>query len=380
MSLLIPEEVVSKKDISFKVVDDKPADRIHRILTPEGEVIGTLPKLSPAQLVGFYRWMILGRFFSDQMIALQRQGRMGTFAPLQGQEATAVGLAAPLKPEDWLVASYRENISHLIKGVPLLALMKQWGGHFADNYPPELNAPPFQIVLGTQTLHAVGIAQAIKYNNQSHVVVTTIGDGATSEGDFNEALNFAGVFKAPVIFVVSNNGWAISTPRRKQTAAEYIADRGAGFGMPGCVVDGNDVLAVYQVVSEAIDRARAGDGPTLIEAITYRMGAHTTADDPTKYRPQTDLEEWTKCGPITRFRKYLINHDMLTEAKDKTLHEEVEAEILSAVKEYEAISPPAPYQQFNQVYAETPSQLQRQQTDLIQDLNLEAVSRNGSYA
>ena len=380
MSLLIPDNVVSKQDISFKVVDHKPIDRIHHILTPEGEVVGPIPKLPPDQMVRFYRWMILGRFFSDQMVALQRQGRMGTFAPLKGQEATAVGLATPLKLEDWLVASYRENISHFVKGVPLLAIMKQWGGHIAHNYPRELNAPPFQVILGTQMLHAVGVAQAMKYNNEPNVVVTTIGDGATSEGDFNEALNFAGVFKAPVVFVVSNNGWAISTPRHKQTAAEYIADRGVAFGMPGCIVDGNDVLAVYQVVSEAIDRARAGEGPTLVEAITYRMGAHTTADDPTKYRPQTDLDEWAKCDPITRFRKFLMDHDMLTETEDKALHEKVEAEIQMAVDEYEALPSPTPYQQFSQVFAEAPPQLRQQQINLIRDLDSESISRNGSHA
>ena len=375
MSLMIHDEVVNQRDISFEVVD-----KIQQTPSPQDKVVEVIPDLLRTKVVGFYRWMILGRIFSDQMVALQRQGRMGTFAPLKGQEATAVGLAAPLKREDWLVASYRENISHFIKGVPLLAVMKQWGGYIADNYPRELNAPPFQVVLGTQALHAVGIAQAIKYNNASNVVVTTIGDGGTSEGDFNEALNFAGVFKAPVIFVVSNNGWAISTPRHKQTAAKHIADRGPGFGMPGYVVDGNDVLAVYQVVSEAIERARAGDGPTLIEAITYRLGAHTTADDPTKYRSEAEVEEWAKRDPIIHFRKFLMDHNMLTEAEDKALHEDVEAKIRAAVEAYEALPPPNPYQQFNQVYAESPPQLQRQQADLIQEPGLESANRNGFHS
>jgi pyruvate dehydrogenase E1 component alpha subunit len=319
--------------------------------------------------------MLVGRAYSDRMVALQRQGKMGTFAPIKGQEATSVGLAAPLERQDWLIASYRENLSHYVKGVPLLAMMKQWGGYIADNYPVETNAPPFQIVLGTQMLHAVGVAQAIKYNNEPHVVMAACGDGATSEGDFSEALNFAGVLKAPVIFVVQNNGWAISTPRYRQTAAKYIADRGPGFGIPSCVVDGNDVLAVYQVVCEAIEQARAGEGPTLIEAITYRLGAHTTADDPTKYRTQAMLERWLQRDPIIRFRKFLMDNSFLTEAEDKKLREAVDAEIEEAVAAYEALPSPDPRQQFSHVYAEMPPQLRRQQASFLQDL--EPASENG---
>jgi pyruvate dehydrogenase E1 component alpha subunit len=285
----------------------------------------------------------------------------------------------PLEPEDWLVASYRENLSHIIKGTPALAIMKQWGGHFADSYFRELNAPPFQVVLGTQMLHAVGVAQAIKYNKQSQVVVATCGDGATSEGDFNEALNYAGVFNVPVVFVVQNNGWAISTPRTAQTAAEYIADRGAGFGIRSCVVDGNDVLAVYQVVAEAISHARAGNGPTLIEAITYRLGAHTTADDPTKYRSQEDIDIWIKRDPITRYRKFLMNCDMLTEAEDQKIQAAVESEIDAAVEAYAALPEPHPEQQYSNVYAEMPSQLQRHQTQLLQDLDLTKTGGNGFH-
>jgi pyruvate dehydrogenase E1 component alpha subunit len=344
----------------------KAPHKIQQLLTPEGEVVGAIPNLSKEKLISMYRWMVFGRLFSDRMVALQRQGRMGTFAPLKGQEAAAVGLAMPLEPKDWLIASYRENISHMIKGAPPLAIMKQWGGYFADSYPREINAPPFQIVLGAQMLHAVGVAQALKYNKQPYVVVATCGDGATSEGDFSEALNFAGVYKAPVIFVVQNNGWAISTPRSRQTAAEYIADRGIGFGLRSCVVDGNDVLAVYQVVSEAIAQARAGNGPTLIEAITYRLGAHTTADDPTRYRPDEELEIWAGRDPLVRFRKFLLNYNALTEEAEKQLQARVEAEIKAVVEAYEALVPPLFHQQFN-VYADMPPQLERQQAQLLQD-------------
>ena len=347
-------------------------DRVYRVLTPEGEVIGSLPDLSSDQLLEYYRWMILGRTYSDRMVALQRQGRMGTFAPINGQEAVSVGMAAPLQPEDWLVASYRENVSQFIKGVPVLACMKQWGGYVADNYAREANCPPFQVVLGTQMLHAVGIAQAIKYHKEPHVVVTSCGDGATSEGDFNEALNFAGVLKVPVVFVIQNNGWAISTPREKQTAAEYIADRGTGFGLPSYVVDGNDIFAIYHVMSEAIARARAGDGPTLIEAITYRLGAHTTADDPTKYRDEAELQLWRKRDPILRLRTFLMNNEMLTEAEDGELREAVTAEIQAAVEAYEALPAPDPRQLFRIVYADPTPQLKRQEAHFLQELGLAA--------
>ena len=312
--------------------------------------------------------MVFGRVYSDRMVALQRQGRMGTFAPINGQEATSVALSASLQQSDWLVASYRETLSYMLKGVPLLTIMKQWGGYVADDYPREANCLPFQVVLGTQMLHAVGVAQAIKYSKKSDVVVSACGDGATSEGDFNEALNFAGVNKAPVIFVVQNNGWAISTPREKQTAAAYIADRGQGFGIPSIVVDGNDFLAMQQVMNEAIARARAGEGPTLIEAITYRLHAHTTADDPTKYRDQAEVEMWAERDPLPRFRTFLMDREMLTEAEDQQIYDEVAADIQATVEAYEALEPQSPELLFNIVYANPSRQLQRQQAQLLQDL------------
>jgi pyruvate dehydrogenase E1 component alpha subunit len=359
MSTLIADK------ISFTV-----AEKVYQVLTPEGKVVGQLPDLPDDRLLKFYRWLVLGRLFSDRMVALQRQGRMGTYAPMNGQEATALGIVAPLQAEDWLAASYRESLSYLVKGVPILTLMKQWGGYIADDYPREAHCLPFQIVLSTQLLHAVGLAQAIQYEAKPNVVVAACGDGATSEGDFNEALNFAGVFKAPLVIVVQNNGWAISTSRRRQTAAEYIADRGPGFGIPGYVVDGNDLFAVYQVMAEAIARARAGDGPTLIEAITYRLGAHTTADDPTRYRHQVEVDEWLKRDPLLRFRRFLLDRHLLTEVEDQRLYEAVKAEIQAAVEAYEALSPLNPAQLFEFVYADQPPQLQRQRASLLKDLSL----------
>lgn len=335
-------------------------DRVHQILTPTGDVTGSVPDLSNERLLDLYRWMVQGRIFSDRMVALQRQGRMGTFAPLNGQEATCVAMAAPLEERDWLLGSYRESFPYIVKGVPLLSQMKHWGGRLPVDYPYEARCIPFQIVLATQVLHAVGLAMAIRYKKEKQVVMVGCGDGATSEGDFNEALNFAGVFKPPVIFMVQNNGWAISVPRKIQTAVETLADRGQGFGVPGRIVDGNDILAVYEVVSEAIDRARGGEGATIIEAVTYRLGAHTTADDPTKYQPPEELEAWRQRDPLIRFRKFLMDRELLTDASDEQLHDAVNAEFEATLEIYETLPPVDPAEQFNYTYAELPPQLQRQ--------------------
>ncbi|MDH3676411.1 MAG: thiamine pyrophosphate-dependent enzyme, partial [Anaerolineae bacterium] len=236
-------------------------------------------------------------------------------------------------------------------------------------FPREAGCIPLQVVLGSQMLHAVGIAQAIKYDQAANVVVAACGDGATSEGDFSEALNFAGVFKAPVIFVVINNGWAISTPRAQQTAANYIADRGPGFGIPSYVVDGNDILALYQLMLDSIARARAGEGPTLVEAITYRLGAHTTADDPAKYRSETELAEWRLRDPLIRFRKFLVDRQMLTEAEDRRFYAEAETEITTSIEAFEALPPPKVQQLFDLVYADPTPQIQCQRERLLRELS-----------
>src|SRR5438445_435061 len=262
----------------------------YQILDPEGKLVGEMPDLSAERMLSLYRFMQLGRAFSNKIIALQRQGRATTFGSLAGQEATAVGLAAPLQPQDWLTTSYREIASLLVRGVPLATLVYSFRGFTPENFPRETHCLPVQIVIGTQMLHAVGLAMAAKIAGDPAVAVGVCGDGATSEGDFNEALNFAGVFQAPVVLVVQNNGWAISVPRHKQSAAPTLAARGAGFGLPSVLVDGNDILAVYDVMQHAIERARSGQGPTLVETLTYRIGAHTTADDPTRYRTPAEVE------------------------------------------------------------------------------------------
>src|SRR5437016_1471075 len=302
---------MKEREVAIQQID--PGMVPYQILDVEGKLVGEMPDLSAERLLSLYRYMQLGRAFSNKIIALQRQGRATTFGSLAGQEATAVGLAAPLQPQDWLTTSYRELVSLIVKGLPLPTLIYAFRGFTPEHYPGENHCLPIQIVIGTQMLHAVGLAMAAKISGDKAVAVGVCGDGATSEGDFNEALNFAGVFQAPVVLVVQNNGWAISVPRHKQSAAPTLAARGTGFGLPSVLVDGNDILAVYAVMQQAVDRARSGQGPTLVEALTYRIGAHTTADDPTRYRSSDEVESWRIKDPLVRFKRFLMSSDLLTE-------------------------------------------------------------------
>jgi pyruvate dehydrogenase E1 component alpha subunit len=337
----------------------------YQILDVEGKLVGEMPDLSAERLLSLYRYMQLGRAFSNKIIALQRQGRATTFGSLAGQEATAVGLAAPLQPQDWLATSYRELVSLMVKGLPVPTLIYAFRGFTPEHYPGEIHCLPIQIVIGTQMLHAVGLAMAAKISGDKTVAVGVCGDGATSEGDFNEALNFAGVFQAPVVLVVQNNGWAISVPRHKQSAAPTFAARGAGFGIPSVLVDGNDILAVYAVMQQAVERARAGQGPTLVETLTYRIGAHTTADDPTRYRSSEEVEAWRAKDPLTRFKRFLVSRDMLDEEGDRQLVAAVEEEINEAARVAEAMSPMAPDSFFDYTSASLSPRLLEQRADLL---------------
>src|SRR5712692_2052099 len=337
----------------------------YQILDVEGNLVGAMPGLSAERMLSLYRFMQLGRAFSNKIIALQRQGRATTFGSLLGQEATAVGLAAPLQPQDWLATSYREIASLLVRGLPIATLVYAFRGFTPEHYPREIHCLPIQIVIGTQMLHAVGLAMAAKIAGDPAVAVGVCGDGATSEGDFNEALNFAGVFQAPVVLVVQNNGWAISVPRNRQSAAPTFAARGAGFGVPSVLVDGNDILAVYDVMQQAVERARSGQGPTLVETLTSRIGAHTTADDPTRYRDPVEVEAWRAKDPIVRFQKFLVRRDLLNEERIRQVVEEVEEEVNEAIQVAEAMPPTAPDSFFDYTMANLPPRWQEQRADLL---------------
>jgi pyruvate dehydrogenase E1 component alpha subunit len=301
--------------------------------------------------------MVLGRRLDERMVRLQRQGRIGTFAPIKGQEASQIGSAFTLRPVDWMVPSFRETAAMIWRGWPIEKLLLFFAGHVEGGRPePEQHDLPITIPVATQLPHAVGLAYAAQYRGDDVVVMAYFGDGATSEGDFHEAMNFAGVWHVPVVFVCQNNQWAISVPLKKQTQSRTIAQKALAYGLPGIQVDGNDVLAVYAAAREAVDRARAGDGPTLIECVTYRLGVHTTADDPTKYRSAEEVAMWEQKDPLTRFRAYLETRDLL----EAGLETEIDEEIAAAVQRFESTAPPDPSTMFDHVYADLPPDLQAQ--------------------
>ena len=332
------------------------------ILDSEGNLDASLePKLSPGDLKALYRAMVLGRRLDERMVRLQRQGRIGTFAPIKGQEASQMGSVFALRPTDWMVPSFRETAAMIWRGWPIEKILLFFAGYVEGGQPaPDQHDLPITIPVGTQLPHAVGLAYAAQYRGDDAVVMAYFGDGATSEGDFHEALNFAGVWHVPVVFICQNNQWAISVPLKKQTHSKTIAQKALAYGLPGIQVDGNDVLAVYAAAHEAVDRARAGDGPTLIECVTYRLGVHTTADDPTKYRAQEEVAAWEQKDPLTRFRAHLEKKDLLEDG----VEQRVDEEIAEAVRRFEATPPADPLAVFDHVYAEMPPHLRAQREDL----------------
>jgi pyruvate dehydrogenase E1 component alpha subunit len=336
------------------------------ILDSDGNLDASLePDIPPAELQRLYRAMLLGRRLDERMIRLQRQGRIGTFAPIKGQEASQIGAVSALGPRDWMVPSFRETAAMLWRGWPIEKLLLLFAGRLEGGRPaPDQHDLPITIPVATQLPHAVGLAYAAQYRGEDAVVMAFCGDGATSEGDFHEALNFAGVWHVPVVFVVQNNQWAISVPLKKQTHSRTIAQKALAYGLPGLQVDGNDVLAVSVACREAVERARAGDGPTLIECVTYRLSVHTTADDPTKYRSAEEVAAWERKDPLTRFSAYLQKRNLLEDGLEETL----DAEIGAAVQRFEAAGPPDPLTMFDHVYAERPPHLERQRAELMERL------------
>ncbi len=332
------------------------------ILDSDGTLDSALePKLSADDLRSLYRAMLLGRRLDERMVRLQRQGRIGTFAPIKGQEASQMGSAFTLRRQDWMVPSFRETAAMVWRGWPIEKLLLFFAGYLEGGSPaPDQHDLPVTIPVATQLPHAVGLAYAAQYRGDDVVVMTFFGDGATSEGDFHEALNMAGVWHVPVVFVCQNNQWAISVPLKKQTHSRTIAQKALAYGLPGIQVDGNDVLAVYVAAREAVERARQGQGPTLIECVTYRLGFHTTADDPSKYRSEEEVRAWERKDPLTRFRAYLEQRQLLEDG----LEQRVDEEIAAAVRRFEAALPADPLTVFDHVYAEMPPHLAAQRAEL----------------
>lgn len=342
---------------------------VHRraCLAPDGTVLGRLPDFAAdiESLRTLYRAMVLTRTFDLKAVSLQRTGRLGTYAVSLGQEAVSVGVASAMRPEDVLLPSYRDNGALLWRGVKMEEILLYWGGDERGNLSSgPAHDFPFCVPVGSQAPHAAGVAYAFKLRKAPRVAVCLIGDGGTSKGDFYEAMNFAGVQKLPVVFVVNNNQWAISVPLRLQTASGTLAQKAIAAGFPGEQVDGNDVIAVRQAVEEAIVAARAGQGPSLVEAVTYRLGDHTTADDASRYRPAEEVQARWKEEPVARLRTYLVGQKAWGKAEEEELSRECQDAIDAAIARYLAMGPRAPETMFDRLYAELPEVYAAQRSEL----------------
>ncbi len=352
-----------------------PTD-VQSVLRPDGKVKkGTLPDLTDDRLREMYRLMVLTRAFDDRGMNLQRQGRIGFYLPSRGEEALQVGCAMALQADDWSFPSYRMPGFALARGIDPAMMLNQIFGNSADTCQGrqmpvhysfrDQNFVSISSPIGTHIPQAVGAAMAMKYRGEKNVAITFFGDGGTSSDGFHVGMNFGAVYAAPVIFFCNNNQWAISLPFEKQTKSESVAIKAKAYGMPGVRVDGNDVLAVYAAVKEAVDRAREGGGPTLIEALTFRMGPHSSSDDPTRYRPDEVVAEWQKKDPITRFMEFLVRKNLWDEDFEQECLLGSKELLSAAAKEAQKAGPPPVQTMFEGVYAEMPAELKLQMDGLM---------------
>jgi pyruvate dehydrogenase E1 component alpha subunit len=332
------------------------------ILDEKGNVDESLmPPLADDEIKKMYEVMVLGRTFDQRALNLQREGRIGTYAPIQGQEASQVGSALALERKDWIFPSFRENGVYLAVGHPAHMILQYWGGDERGlRMAEDINILPVSIPVASHVPHAVGAAMAAKYRGDRIAAVVYFGDGGTSEGDFHEGLNFAGVFKLPVVFICQNNQWAISVPREKQTAAKTIAQKAYAYGFEGVQVDGNDIFAVYKATKEALNKAKRGNGPTLIECFTYRMSDHTTADDASRYRTKEEVELWRGKDPILRLKLFMEKKGLWSEQYQKDVEARTKAAVDEAEQKAESIAPPSPRDMFTNTYGKL-SQVQQKE-------------------
>jgi 2-oxoisovalerate dehydrogenase E1 component alpha subunit len=348
------------------------------------------PKLSKETLLRMYRNMSLTRAFDERGMMLQRQGRIGFYVPSFGQEAIQTGTAAALAEKDWIFPSYREPGVFLYRGAPMVMMLNNlWGNSgdtakgrqmpvhysFADLKLFSVSSP-----IATQVIQAVGASMAGRLRKTGEIAITYFGDGATSENDFHTGMTFAGAYKAPTVFICTNNQYAISVPLKKQCGTGDLVQKAAGYGMPGVAVDGNDVLAVYAATHEAAERARRGEGPSFIECVTFRMGPHSSSDDPARYRDEKLFQAWGKRDPIDRFRQYLSAKGLWDEKKEATMQEELKTQIADAIAEAEPLAPPSLESVFEDVYAEMTPQLKRQMDSLVREGELRGKFENTSEA
>jgi pyruvate dehydrogenase E1 component alpha subunit len=335
-----------------------------QILDQDGKIVNEdyMPDLSDEDLVELMERMVWTRVLDQRSISLNRQGRLGFYAPTAGQEASQLGSQYALEGEDYILPGYRDVPQLIWHGLPLTQAFLFSRGHFKGNQFPEgVNALSPQIIIGAQYVQIAGVALGIKKRGKDAVAITYTGDGGTSQGDFYEGINFASAYKAPAIFVIQNNNYAISTPRELQTAAKTLAQKGVASGVPSVLVDGMDPLAVYKVTKDARDRAVAGDGPTVIEMLCYRFGPHTMAgDDPTRYRTSDEDSDWEKKDPLVRFRKFLEEKDLWNEEKENEVMEQAKEDVKKAIKEADNTEKQTVTQLMELMYDEMPSNLEEQ--------------------
>ncbi len=338
-----------------------------QLITPAGERVSHpeydpwVQDISDEQLCSLYEDLVVARRIDTEATALQRQGELGLWPPMLGQEAAQIGSVRALRDDDFVFSSYRENGVAYCRGVKLTDILRVWRGNASGGWDPyTVNMSTPQIIIGSQTLHATGYAMGIQNDGADSVAITYFGDGATSEGDVNEAMVFAASFQVPLVFFCQNNHWAISEPVRLQSHVQ-IADRPVGFGIPSMRVDGNDVLAVMAATRVALDRARRGGGPTFIEAVTYRMGPHTTADDPTRYRDPNELEDWAQKDPIRRVKALLERKGLFTQELETAVQQKADAVAREMRTGCTTMPDPEPLDVFKHVYSTPHSWLDRQQ-------------------
>src|SRR6516225_3363239 len=368
------EKILELPDIAEAARDPAAATvarfeiRYSRFLDPKGKAVRPLPEFAAvrAELVARHRAMVLARIFDAKAVALQRTGRLGTFPSALGQEAVGVGLGAAMRKDDVFLPSFREHGAQLWRGVSLVELFLFWGGdERGSDFAVAREDFPICVPVATHAPHAVGVALAFKLRHQQRIAVCAFGDGATSKGDVAEALNMAGVWRLPLVFVINNNRWAISVPVTRQTAAETLAQKAIAAGIEGEQVDGNDVIAVREAVGRAVTKARAGGGPHLIEALTYRLSDHTTADDARRYRSDADVSPHWGDDPITRLRNYLVGREMWAKPDEEGLLAEVSAAVDKAAESYLATPPQDPTAIFDFTYETLPKDLIEQRQAVL---------------
>jgi pyruvate dehydrogenase E1 component alpha subunit len=352
----------------FALSKNKAVQERHSVLQADGTIAaGAQPRMEEEFLLEALRWMMKSRLYDTRVISLQRQGQFGVFSPGMGQEASIVGSAMALDPtRDWIVPQYRELMATVHHGLPLEIITAQYLGKIGPaRIPDGVRVLPTQVSIAAQLPQATGLAWGLRLRGEDAVVMAYIGEGGSSEGDFHEALNLAGVTKSPIVFFLQNNQWAISTSRRVQSATASFAFRAAGYGFPGVQVDGNDVMAVYDVAVAAVERARKGDGPTLIESVTYRMSFHNTTDNPSRYEDPKEHEEARTRDPIERVQKYLTGLGLWDKKREAALTEELTQENEAALQLAIAAPAPVPADVFANVYDHPPERVVQQKAELL---------------